>query len=83
MTIENQIKKFETGETIKANIGNLLNWLVHFFLLFSGISIVSRIEDPITQLFGLIVILLMFFKYIRFNFSVVYTAKKGGYIRYD
>ena len=81
--VEDDIKSLNFGQTIFANFLNLITGILQVYFFLLGLKVIKNIPTGELQVFGLLGLTLLFLKFTRFSFVVVYNSKDGGLIRFD
>jgi len=81
--IEKDIKDLNVGKTIVHNLSNFLYLGFQIIILFMAINVINKTTDEITLVLGLLIIVFLFLRYVRFKISTVYNSKKGGLIIFN
>jgi hypothetical protein len=80
--VEDNIKSLNIGQTITANIVNIVFVILSVYCFFWGIKVVESFTSPELRIFGLLGFVIIFMRYLSFRFAIVYNSKDGGYIRF-
>lgn len=80
--MEDNIKSLNVGQTLIANIVNIVFVVLSVYCFFWGIRVVESFDTPELKIFGLLGFLIIFLKGLSFRFATVYNSKDSGYIRF-